>query len=1001
MASTYVNNLRLEEIGTGEQSGTWGDTTNTNMEIIGQAVAWGTRAIANASTDNITIADGALDADRCLGLKLTGGGQACTVTLLPNTSSKTWFMYNATAAALTFTCGSGANVIIPAGQTKVIATDGLGTGGVVHDLLTAVNLAGTTVVDDLTVTDDLIVGGDIDLEGSIDVNGTTNLDAVDIDGAVQIDATLSVGVDDTGYDVKFFGDTASAFMLWDASADDLILGGAAKMGIGTTDTDGGILVVGSAVSGDTSLIQLLRTGVTERTNFIGLSDSDALVISADEDNEGSDSNIRFKVDGSETLKIDASGNIIIANTGGTLSTTTAGTSNLRLGANAGEDLASGALKNTLIGDNAGANVSTSDYNTAVGFESLNTETVHGRATAMGYRALYLNAPTEISYNVAVGYAAGVVNSTGIHNTFIGGNAGVSNTVGQDNTAVGFEALQTNIGGTGSTAVGRRALYSQSLAAASTAGLKNTGLGFNAGYYISTGTFNTALGVNSLGTGISTANTGGSNVAVGASAGLVLRGTAAANTIVGFEAGKTLTSPSFLTLVGYHAGYTNATGVELTAVGYESMFKSTATGNTGVGYRVGRENVGDDNTFMGAFAGYSSTSADGSVGIGFNACGGTGTMTGNSNTAVGFYAGTDLTSANNTTIVGASAGLNVTSSDQSTFVGASSASASAVTGNRNNAFGYLAGEDLTSGTNNVFMGSYSGKGISTGISNTVCGEAALITESSGDKNTAIGAEALKAQNGGRDGNVAVGYYAGFALTTGERNTIIGTEAMSLSAITSNENVAVGYKAGRSITTGAANVLIGKFAGADTTLLTTGTQNVIIGPLARPSAADVNNEVVIGYFVGGSGEGTATIGNGNGKISVDFEANATWSYSSDERLKKDIVADDLGLSFINRLETVKYKWKPSNEIDESLPQYVDASSSIENTRKTDVVMHGMIAQTVKAALDAENVDTFAGWSEDLDGTQKISREMFVSPLIKAVQELSTALDAALARIAVLEG
>ena len=146
MASTYVNNLRLEEIGTGEQSGTWGDTTNTNLEIIGQAVAWGTRAIANASTDNITIADGALDADRCLGLKLTGGGQACTVTLLPNTSSKTWFMYNATSYTLTFTCGSGANVAIPAGQTKVIATDGLGSGGVVHDLLTAVNLAGTTVV---------------------------------------------------------------------------------------------------------------------------------------------------------------------------------------------------------------------------------------------------------------------------------------------------------------------------------------------------------------------------------------------------------------------------------------------------------------------------------------------------------------------------------------------------------------------------------------------------------------------------------------------------------------------------------------------------------------------------------------------------------------------------------------------------------------------------------------------------------------------------------------
>ena len=216
MASTYVNNLRLEEIGSGEQSGSWGDTTNTNLEIIGQATAWGTRAIADASTDNITIADGALDADRSLGLKLTGGGQACTVTLLPNTSSKTWFMYNATSYTLTFTCGSGANVAILAGETKVIATDGLGSGGVVHDLLTGVNLAGTTKVDDLvvgddaTVTDDLIVGGDIDLEGSIDVNGTANLDIVDIDGAVNMATTaLITGILTTTAATVFNGGFAS------------------------------------------------------------------------------------------------------------------------------------------------------------------------------------------------------------------------------------------------------------------------------------------------------------------------------------------------------------------------------------------------------------------------------------------------------------------------------------------------------------------------------------------------------------------------------------------------------------------------------------------------------------------------------------------------------------------------------------------------------------------------------------------------------------------------
>jgi hypothetical protein len=82
MASTYVNDLRLEIMATGDQSGAWGGTTNTNLELIGEAFGYGTRAIANASTDNITIADGASDADRSLYLKLTGGGQACTSNII-------------------------------------------------------------------------------------------------------------------------------------------------------------------------------------------------------------------------------------------------------------------------------------------------------------------------------------------------------------------------------------------------------------------------------------------------------------------------------------------------------------------------------------------------------------------------------------------------------------------------------------------------------------------------------------------------------------------------------------------------------------------------------------------------------------------------------------------------------------------------------------------------------------------------------------------------------
>jgi hypothetical protein len=82
--------------------------------------------------------------------------------------------------------------------------------------------------------------------GTTTLVGTTNLDAVDIDGATQIDSTVTVGVDDTGYDVKFFGATAGAYMLWDESADDLILGGAAGLSVNSTALVTGVLTTTAA-----------------------------------------------------------------------------------------------------------------------------------------------------------------------------------------------------------------------------------------------------------------------------------------------------------------------------------------------------------------------------------------------------------------------------------------------------------------------------------------------------------------------------------------------------------------------------------------------------------------------------------------------------------------------------------------------------------------------------------------------------------------------------------
>ena len=109
MASTYGNDLRLEEIGDGEQSGTWGATTNTNLELISEALSFGTEGITtNADTHTTTIADGASDPGRSLYLKYTGTlDSACTITIAPNSISKTWYIENGTSGSQSIIISQG------------------------------------------------------------------------------------------------------------------------------------------------------------------------------------------------------------------------------------------------------------------------------------------------------------------------------------------------------------------------------------------------------------------------------------------------------------------------------------------------------------------------------------------------------------------------------------------------------------------------------------------------------------------------------------------------------------------------------------------------------------------------------------------------------------------------------------------------------------------------------------------------------------------------------
>ena len=163
-----------------------------------------------------------------LGNGATGSGQLRIYEDTDNGTNFSAFQVGTQSADITYTLPTadgtsgfqlttdGSGTLSWAAAQIALANDGN------NRIVTGTGSAGLNAEASLTFDGStLAVTGATTISTNLDVDGTTNLDAVDIDGAVQIDATLSVGVDDTGYDVKLFGDTASAFMLWDASADDL------------------------------------------------------------------------------------------------------------------------------------------------------------------------------------------------------------------------------------------------------------------------------------------------------------------------------------------------------------------------------------------------------------------------------------------------------------------------------------------------------------------------------------------------------------------------------------------------------------------------------------------------------------------------------------------------------------------------------------------------------------------------------------------------------------
>ena len=266
--ATYDNDLRLKEIATGDEAGTWGTSTNTNLELIAEAMGYGTQdCFATDADATTTVADGASDPARAMYFKVTSSATLTatrTLTIAPNTVSRVMLIENATTGSqsIAISQGSGGNVTIASGQTKMVYLDGAGSGAAVVDALADLEL-GTITVADLTATTADINGGTIDgvtIGGSSAGAGTfSGLTVENTDATITLSGTrgtgdthtiatagansqnLNISADDSiflrtsdtvqrigifsGGDISFYEDTGTTpKFFWDASAESLGIG---------------------------------------------------------------------------------------------------------------------------------------------------------------------------------------------------------------------------------------------------------------------------------------------------------------------------------------------------------------------------------------------------------------------------------------------------------------------------------------------------------------------------------------------------------------------------------------------------------------------------------------------------------------------------------------------------------------------------------------------------------------------------------------------------------
>jgi hypothetical protein len=605
MASTYDNDLRLNEMATGDGSGTWGTTTNVNLELIGEAFGYGTEAITtNADTHATVIADGATDPGRSMYLKYTGTlDSACTITISPNTVSKLWFIENATSGSqnIILSCGSGANITILPGDTKVVYSDGAGAGAAFIDAFASLSVV------------DLIVGGDIDLEGSIDVNGTANLDVVDIDGAVNMATTaLVTGVlTTTATQVATGGITSGSDIISDTDSTDSLgstgvrwlkgwfdslTAGTLTVGSGSVTDSSGAISFGDENLTTTGIVTAAGTSVFTNLDISGDVDVDGTL---ETDNltvggaQGTDGQVLTSTGSGVAWETAASGATDI---NGLSDAKTFGTSSIMLG-DATTGTIDGANYNVGLGVDVFSALTSGDSNIAIGFDAADTLTTGSFNVAIGTDSLGA-AGAGVANNIMIGYNTGY-GLTGDgnvaigHTAFdaagdrddcvaIGSGAATTLTTGSQNVAIGTSALGLGTTANGNVCIGF--LSASSLVGGSGGGRHNVSIGRESMEAQESQEDNVAIGYQAMHAGNSTSNS--QNTIVGSQAFSDAGFAGYGNVGLGYFAGQSVTSGVHNVLIGRQAGNNITTGDENICMGYLARPDGVAgTGQVVIAYNL--------------------------------------------------------------------------------------------------------------------------------------------------------------------------------------------------------------------------------------------------------------------------------------------------------------------------------------------------------------------------------------------------------------------------------